>query len=132
LKIPLVGIGAPARAFLPPVAEALGTEILFPEYYQVANAVGTVVGSVVVRKQAEVLPVLDGQICTGYQARAGSLERVFDSLPDALAFARQALVDQTQDEARAAGAQSPSIEISQQAMLGEIYQLNAIAAGKPA
>ena len=38
LKIPLVGIGAPARVFLPPVAEALDAQMLIPDHYEVANA----------------------------------------------------------------------------------------------
>jgi len=41
LKVPVVGIGAPARALLPPVAKALGTSIILPEHFAVANAVGT-------------------------------------------------------------------------------------------
>ena len=131
LKIPLVGIGAPARAFLPPVAEALGAEILFPEYYQVANAVGTVVGNVLVRKDAEVQPVLSGSVRTGYQVRAGSLEQRFEKLPEALAFARQSVGEQAQAEASAAGAQHISLEMKEVAMLGEIYQITASAIGKP-
>jgi N-methylhydantoinase A/oxoprolinase/acetone carboxylase beta subunit len=131
LKIPLVGIGAPARAFLPPVAEALGAEIIFPEYYQVANAVGTVVGNVLVRKEAEVQPVLNGSVRIGYQARAGSQEQVFERLDEALVFARRMVCEQAQQEAHAAGAANVSLEIKELAMLGEIYQLTASAVGKP-
>ena len=131
LKIPLVGIGAPARAFLPPVAEALGTEILFPEHYQVANAVGTVVGNVLVQKEAEVQPVLNGSVRCGYLARAGSVEQTFGKLEEALAFARQTVSEQAQAEARAAGAASSSLELSEQAILGEIYKFTASAVGKP-
>ncbi len=40
LKIPLIGIGAAAQAFLPQVARRLGTTVSFPEHYQVGNAVG--------------------------------------------------------------------------------------------
>ena len=50
----LVGIGAPAGAYLPPVAAALHTQIYLPEHYEVANAVGTVVGNVVVQLEGQV------------------------------------------------------------------------------
>ncbi len=40
LKIPIIGIGAAARYFLPAVAARLGTSISFPPYSEVGNAVG--------------------------------------------------------------------------------------------
>ena len=40
LKLPLIGIGAAARSFLPGVARRLGTTVSFPEYCEVGNAIG--------------------------------------------------------------------------------------------
>jgi N-methylhydantoinase A/oxoprolinase/acetone carboxylase beta subunit len=40
LKIPLIGIGAAARFFLPDVAARLATTVSFPENYAVGNAIG--------------------------------------------------------------------------------------------
>lgn len=40
LKIPLIGIGAAARYFLPGVAARLGTTVTFPDHCEVGNAVG--------------------------------------------------------------------------------------------
>ncbi len=40
LKIPLIGIGAAARFFLPAVAEKLSTSVTFPQFYEVGSAVG--------------------------------------------------------------------------------------------
>lgn len=40
LKLPLIGIGAAARCFLPGVAKRLGTTVTFPPYCEVGNAVG--------------------------------------------------------------------------------------------
>ncbi len=40
MKIPLIGIGAAARYFLPRVAERLGTTVEFPEHCEVGNGVG--------------------------------------------------------------------------------------------
>lgn len=40
VKVPIIGIGAAARCFLPAVAERLHTSVHFPEHYEVGNAVG--------------------------------------------------------------------------------------------
>jgi N-methylhydantoinase A/oxoprolinase/acetone carboxylase beta subunit len=40
IKIPLIGIGAAARYFLPRVAKRLGTTVEFPDYCEVGNGVG--------------------------------------------------------------------------------------------
>ena len=40
LKLPIIGIGAAARCFLPGVASRLGTTVSFPEYCEVGNAIG--------------------------------------------------------------------------------------------
>ena len=40
LKLPLVGIGAAARSFLPGVAERLGTTVTFLDHCEVGNAIG--------------------------------------------------------------------------------------------
>jgi N-methylhydantoinase A/oxoprolinase/acetone carboxylase beta subunit len=40
LKLPIIGIGAAARCFLPGVAQRLGTTVTFPEHCEVGNAIG--------------------------------------------------------------------------------------------
>lgn len=47
LKIPLVGVGAPAGIYMPAAARHLGAKLVVPEHAEVANAVGTVVGNVI-------------------------------------------------------------------------------------
>jgi hypothetical protein len=131
LKVPIVGIGAPARAFLPPVARALNTPILFPEHYEVANAVGTVVGNILIRCQAEILPWVDNQVQLGYHARAGGQQRSYESLEEALRFARQAVGEQAVEQARQAGASSPTLEVEEIPLPGNMIRLVATAAGKP-
>ena len=46
LKLPIIGIGAPVGAWLPQVAEILGTEIVIPEMSGIGNAIGSITGSV--------------------------------------------------------------------------------------
>jgi N-methylhydantoinase A/oxoprolinase/acetone carboxylase beta subunit len=46
LKYPLVGLGGPAGAFMPPLAERLGVRVIIPEDHDVGNAIGAVCGQV--------------------------------------------------------------------------------------
>lgn len=52
LKIPMVGIGAAARHLLPGVAERLKTTVVFPEHYEVGNALGALL--IATEEKAEV------------------------------------------------------------------------------
>lgn len=49
LNIPVIGIGAPAAAFLPQVAERLNTEFIQVENYSVGNAIGAITSRIVRR-----------------------------------------------------------------------------------
>ncbi len=131
LKVPLVGIGAPARAFLPAVALALGTSIILPEHYAVANAVGTVVGSVLVRHESDVFPCVEGASITGYFARVGGKQPKFELIDQAIAFARQELIELVKEEASLAGARDASVEIYEGENIHGMVHLSAWAAGKP-
>lgn len=131
LKVPLVGIGAPARAFLPPVAAALGTEILLPDHYEVANAVGTVVGNILVRQNAEVFPKVEGMVIRGYYMRVPDGQQCFAHYGEALAYARQALTSRVMAEAKAAGAGEVSVECEEREIWSGMARLFAWAAAKP-
>ncbi|MEJ2446421.1 MAG: hydantoinase/oxoprolinase family protein [Anaerolineales bacterium] len=71
LKMPLVGIGAPAKLLLPQVAELLHTEYISPPHYQVANAVGAAVGSVIAAQEAWVIPQSRNLRTVGYYVQSG-------------------------------------------------------------
>lgn len=82
---PIVGIGAPADAWLPQVAERLGTDYVSPADHDVGNAVGAITGCV-----AETLDILiepkgafkgDDTPCTAY-SKLGRFE--FGSLSEAV------------------------------------------------
>jgi N-methylhydantoinase A/oxoprolinase/acetone carboxylase beta subunit len=131
LKLPLVGIGAPARVFLPAAAELLGAQIVFPEHYQVANAVGSVVGNIIVRREAEIVPQAEGGKIIRYTVRAANRQEGFASRAEALEFARQALAEQTADEARAAGAADPALEVEMIEGVEGFARVVVSAVGKP-
>jgi len=131
LKVPIVGIGAPASVFLPPVAEALGTEIVIPDHFEVANAVGTVTGNIVFRQEGEVLPCVEGTSITGYFARAANSQRKFEQLGEALHFARETLEGFVRSEAQAAGAGAIQVEQEEREIIPGMYHLSAWAFGRP-
>ncbi len=56
LDKPIMGIGAPAGAYLPEVAKRLSTHLLLPEHSEVGNAVGAIASSVVERMEAVIKP----------------------------------------------------------------------------
>jgi N-methylhydantoinase A/oxoprolinase/acetone carboxylase beta subunit len=56
LNKPLIGIGAPVRTYLPPVASRLHTELVIPKHTEVGNAVGAITGSVMESVEALIRP----------------------------------------------------------------------------
>jgi len=131
LTIPMVGIGAPAAAFLPGVAEILGAELILPPHYEVANAVGTVVADVIVRHEAEVTPVISGTSISAYAVRGIGKRLEFESREEALAYARDLLGARALDEARQAGAPSPALHLEEEELAAGIIRLKAAASGNP-
>lgn len=126
LRIPLIGIGAPAGIFLPRIAEALGTEFLLPEHYAVANAIGAVAGSVVTTCEAIVYTHLHE-----YIAQVDELRGKFSRLPDAMQFARTEAARQAENAALRSGAVSPYTTVEEIPNGTDSYRIKARAVGNP-
>lgn len=60
LKDKIVGIGAPAHAFLPSIAGKLGTQTIIPYYAGVANAIGAITSAIIVKENVFVKPFQGG------------------------------------------------------------------------
>ncbi|RME49851.1 MAG: hypothetical protein D6796_04210, partial [Caldilineae bacterium] len=131
LKIPIIGIGAPAAIFLPRVAEVLDTELVLPPHYPVANAVGAVAGSVMVNREAWIFPRMRGVHIAGYYARIDSDRRLFGTLEEALTHARQSLAEAVAAAARRAGTDEPHLQFEQLPDGADSYRLRATAIGNP-
>lgn len=80
LTAPVIGVGAPAAAYLPPAFQKLNTECILPEPFSVAGAVGAVVGVVDVHLTGEIRPTSSGK----YSLHTPQGKEVFDTLPQAL------------------------------------------------
>jgi len=59
LKHPIIGVGAPAEALMGDIGERFGTNVIFPENFDVCNAVGAVTSKVSESLTATVAPTLD-------------------------------------------------------------------------
>jgi N-methylhydantoinase A/oxoprolinase/acetone carboxylase beta subunit len=133
LRQPMIGIGAPAGIVLPPVAEALGTELILPEHHGVANAVGAIAGSVMVEEELLVYPKLsrDGLEVFGYFVQAQDERHEFEDLGTALARARQLSHERALGAAIRSGADNPQVTIEEVTDGLDTYRVRAKAIGNP-
>jgi hypothetical protein len=140
LREPIIGIGAPAGIFLPAVAEALYTELILPDHYQVANAVGAIAGSVMVEEELLIYPKLsrDGLEVFGYyvavpaaESAAGEERLEYEELVDALAHARRLSRERALGAAIRAGADNPQVTIEEMTDGLDTYRIRAKAIGNP-
>ncbi|MDC7235899.1 MAG: DUF1638 domain-containing protein [Spirochaetales bacterium] len=107
LKIPVIGLGAPASLFLENAVELLGGTALIPENGDVANALGAITSKVQVNCSASVVPTVEGLY------RITGLEGFEDqeSMEEADSLCMEALVAKTRDTARRAGSSEQSVEV---------------------
>jgi len=131
LKMPIIGIGAPAHIFLPPVAEVLHTEFISPPHYEVANAVGAVSGSVIAQGEVWVYPQVQNTRTVGYHVQfEGDRER-FPTKRAAMDFAYKKTTQQARQAADELGIVDPHIEVQQLPDGAESYRIRAQAIGSP-
>lgn len=131
LKIPMIGIGAPAGIYLPAVAELLGTDLILPRHYQVANAVGAVSGSVMSTHEAWVLPAMRGMNIVGFYVQIGEERQRFNRVEPAIEYAERKLESIAREAALQAGAKDMLVEIEHLGEGAESYRIRATAIGTP-
>ena len=133
LRTPLIGIGAPAKNFLGAVADSFHTELILPEHYRVANAVGAVVGSIMVTEELIVYPhvAANGLEPSGYYVQTQEARRFCDGLPDALAIARELCRERALGAALRSGADSPEITVETHPDGLDSFRIKATAMGNP-
>ncbi|HHX66207.1 MAG TPA: hypothetical protein GX702_15125 [Chloroflexi bacterium] len=105
---PLVAIGAPVRTYFPAVADLLHGRLRIPEHTGSANAIGAVVGSIVHRAHALVVPHEDEK---GYRVHLPDRVCDFPTLDEATACAQEIGRDLAIEYAERAGAQAVRVQI---------------------
>jgi N-methylhydantoinase A/oxoprolinase/acetone carboxylase beta subunit len=131
LQMPIIGIGAPAGIFLPRVAELLHTELVLPEHFAVANAVGAVAGSVVAAREALVYARLRELTPIGYIVQVGETRQMFPRLEPALEFARAEAQRQSEAEAAQLGAVAPHSRVEEIPNGVDAFRVRAWTVGNP-
>jgi hypothetical protein len=133
LSVPLIGIGAPADIMLSSAADSLHANLILPEQYQVANAVGAIAGSVMVAEELLVYPMLDseGMDVVGYYVQASGERHEYDDLQDALDFARDLSRERALGAAIRSGADTPQVIVDEASDGLDTFRIRAKAIGNP-
>ncbi len=100
-KIPVIGIGAPVKAWLPPMAGKLGAQLIIPEDPEVANAIGSAAGQIMTSVKIEINP---GECATGYVLHSSYEMRDFEELEEAVAYAKEFAASKAKEIAENDGA----------------------------
>lgn len=108
LNVPVIGIGAPAQSFYPPIADFMDVEVVVPEHAEVANAVGAVVGVVRQSAQITISPVA-GQ--NRVVVHAPQEQKEFDDLELAAGWAIELASELASQKARDAGGSNLELKV---------------------
>jgi N-methylhydantoinase A/oxoprolinase/acetone carboxylase beta subunit len=84
INMPVVGIGAPVRAWLPEMARKMHTELIIPEHAEVANAIGAATSKIMESVKVLIKP---GEKDGTYLVHAPWERRLFEDLEQAAAHA---------------------------------------------
>ena len=136
MRRPIIGVGAPAGAYLRPVAAQLHTDIHIPEHAEVASAVGAVATGVVQTIRILIRP-LDGS--NAFRVHLPFGVRDFTALTPAVSYTRNTARRLARHRAHEAGANSVKVHIERHDKTARIYDNNihieteiiATAVGRP-
>lgn len=103
--VPVIGLGASARAYYGPVGDRLGTRMIVPDHADVANAIGAVVGQVAMQASGVVTSAGAGV----YVVHLPDGPQRFADRDTAMTALETALADDARARARAAGVEDMRI-----------------------
>lgn len=84
-NLPMIAVGAPVEAYFPQIAERMNTELILPDYAEVANAVGTVGGKVIEKIVVLVKPGEGG----GFLVHSPAERKFFKDFDKAQSYGRE-------------------------------------------
>ena len=108
LKVPVIAVGAPAKAYYPLVTNRMNADVIIPEHAGVCNAVGAVVSGVVQKVAGRITAPARGV----YRFHWIEGIRDFSRLDDAVAFASSELESLAIEKASLAGSDAVDVQIS--------------------
>ncbi|MFG6565696.1 hydantoinase/oxoprolinase N-terminal domain-containing protein [Sulfitobacter sp. 1A13421] len=116
LNLPVVGLGASAATYYPPVGKRLGSEMILPKYAHVANAIGAVVGRVIMRESATITVPKEGV----FRLHLANGPQDFPTAERALAHGERALTEAARARAFAAGAAEIECHVTRDIRLADV------------
>lgn len=103
-KATLVGIGAPTHIFLPRVAKRLATNCIIPKHAEVANAVGAIIADISASSKISISPNYTSGGVKGYTVYDINENKAFDTIEDAINFAKETTQARAISDAKKRGA----------------------------
>ena len=116
LGVPLIGLGASAHSYYGAVGERLGCQVILPPHADVANAVGAVVGQVMMRVSGAVTSAGDGAYVAHF--KTGPVH--FNDAEGAMTALEVALRAEAKEKAAASGVEDPQISVTRDMSEAEI------------
>lgn len=106
-NLPLIAVGAPVKAYFPQIANQLNTELILPDYAEVANAVGTVGGKVIEKVVILIKPGDGG----GFTVHTPKERKFFKDFKEAQTFGKKIGEKLAYQKAESAGASNIDITV---------------------
>ena len=106
VNTPIVAVGAPVKAYYPEIGRRLSSNLVMPDHFDVANAVGAVTGLII--QSCEVL--INRSESGTYRVHLVDRLHELDTWEQALGLAKQSAVEGAQSKAREAGAETSKVE----------------------
>ena len=103
----IVGLGASAPTYYPAVGAELNCEVILPEYAGVANAIGAVVGKIVMRESGVISSPSEGKYLVHLDGKPVN----FTSELKALKVLEEKLTEKSIQKAKEAGAENVTVNI---------------------
>lgn len=107
--IPMIGVGAPIAAWLPPAAKRMNCELIVPDCAEVANAVGSAVGRVIESVKILITP---GDNNDGFNLHSAYERLFFQKLEDATAYGRDFAEKKARELAQDSGISDPELTVN--------------------
>ena len=106
----IIGLGASAPTYYPAVGAELNCEVILPEYAGVANAIGAVVGKIVMRESGVISSPSEGKYLVHLDGKPVN----FTSEAKALKVLEEKLTEKSIQKAKEAGAENVTVNIDKE------------------
>ena len=106
----IIGLGASAPTYYPAVGAELNCEVILPEYAGVANAIGAVVGKIVMRESGVISSPSEGKYLVHFDGNPVN----FTSEAEALKVLEEKLTEKSIQKAKEAGAENVTVNIDRE------------------